>query len=183
MTDKSIQEFLNELSSISPLTSEYEASMVTLNIYINLIKKNTISSISRNNSDLLEQFLLILDKNISNITYKYNASANYIKNYLLIMKMPKSSSVQISEYKSKLQEITIDKLNSYIDVLSYINQVLNSYVKYKELYKEECISSNNLCISNITNIQFFLKELVNNACLDIDDESVALNIINKLNGI
>ena len=95
MTDTSIQEFLNELSSISPLTSEYEASMVTLNIYINLIKKNTISSISRNNSDLLEQFLLILDKNISNITYKYNASANYIKNYLLIMKMPKSSSVQI----------------------------------------------------------------------------------------
>ena len=63
MTDTSIQEFLNELSSISPLTSEYEASMVTLNIYINLIKKNTISSISRNNSDLLEQFLLILDKN------------------------------------------------------------------------------------------------------------------------
>ena len=97
------------------------------------------------------------------------------------MKMPKSSSTQISEYKSKLQEITIDKLNSYIDVLSYINQVLNSYTKYKELYKEECISSNNLCISNITNIQFFLKELVNNACLDIDDESVALNIINKLN--
>lgn len=39
MTDKSIQEFLNELSSILPLTSEYEASMVTLNIYINLIKK------------------------------------------------------------------------------------------------------------------------------------------------
>ena len=64
MTDTSIQEFLNELSSISPLTSEYEASMVTLNISLNLIKKNTISSISRNNSDLLEQFLLILDKNI-----------------------------------------------------------------------------------------------------------------------
>lgn len=97
--------------------------------------------------------------------------------------MPKSSSTQISEYKSKLQEITIDKLNSYIDVLSYINQVLNSYTKYKELYKEECISSNNLCISNIKNIQFFLKELVNNACLDIDDESVALNIINKLNNL
>lgn len=183
MIDKQVNEFLEELSSLSPLTGEYEATILTLGIYFNILKKNTLLTKTRINNNQLNEFLSLLDSQISNLSKYYGFSNNYINSYMQLIKMPKSTNQEINKYHHLLQELTIEKINHYLNLSTEIKKIIENYKICQNLFKDDYNATNKLCITNIENIKNYFTDISKTLCSDIENENLAFDLLSKLNRI
>lgn len=180
MNNIPINDFWKELSSFSPLHTHYEANIIVLNTYLNLIKKNIVLTTIKTKNDKLYDFLNILDDEIKFISNQYDFSNEYVNRYMLAMKMPKSSNSQMYDYDMTMQDLIVEKLDIYIKLIKSINKITKFYNLYKDFFKDELVHTNELCINTIMQIKKHMIECFKFICLEIDDENIVFEMLSLL---
>lgn len=183
MIDISVQSFLKEISSLSPLNSDYEVNITTLCMYIALLQKNANQSINKltaQNRINFENYVALLDKSCKKIYDKYDVSSKFINNYMIAMKMPKTTDEQMSEYEYTISKLTVEKVNECIEIIVALDNFLASYDNNKALYKDDYKRINNMCVENINNIKNYIIDSVKEISNDIQDPELAFDVMKKL---
>lgn len=186
MKDFTLDSFLNDISSLSPLVGEYEVNIFSLCMNINLLQKNTNNSIPRNtqeNRQILETYNDILISSSKKVFDKFEISNDFVKNYMLAMKMPKTTNNEIKEYENFLNEINKKKILELLVVLNNTSIVLNNYTNCKNAIKSEYENINDLCISIIENTHNYLKSTVQTILSEVDDDEFVFDTLQKIKNI